>query len=210
MSDTFIREVDEDLRQKQLSSLWKKYGKIVIGIAVGLVLVVAGRSLYIYSVESKYNEQATAYSQALKLNNSEISKALDPVMASDVDGYQIIAAFKKVELALAAEDKLGAIAILDQFIATSSVDQIYKDIANIQAVIIEIDTAPVDNIRARLSLILDGGSTFQYLAAELLGLSELKNGEIEAAKTRLQTLIENVDAPVTIKSRAEQYLSVVE
>ena len=210
MSDTFIREVDEDLRQKQLSSLWKKYGKIVIGIAVGLVLVVAGRSLYIYSVESKYNEQATAYSQALKLNNSEISKALDPVMASDVDGYQIIAAFKKVELALAAEDKLGAIAILDQFIATSSVDQIYKDIANIQAVIIELDTAPVDNIRARLSLILDGGSTFQYLAAELLGLSELKNGEIEAAKTRLQTLIENVDAPVTIKSRAEQYLSVVE
>ena len=37
MSDTFIREVDEDLRQKQLSSLWKKYGKIVIGIAVGIV-----------------------------------------------------------------------------------------------------------------------------------------------------------------------------
>ena len=172
--------------------------------------MVAGRSLYTYSVESKYNEQATAYSQALKLNNSEISKALDPVMASDVDGYQIVAAFKKVELALAAEDKLGAIAILDQFIATSSADQIYKDIANIQAVIIELDTAPVDTIRARLSLILDGGSTFQYLAAELLGLSELRNGEVDSAKTRLNTLIANDDAPATIKSRAEQYLSVIE
>ncbi len=42
MSDAFIREVDEDLRQKQINNLWKKYGKFIIGIAFGIVLLVSG------------------------------------------------------------------------------------------------------------------------------------------------------------------------
>jgi hypothetical protein len=27
VSDEFIREVDEDIRQRQINNLWKKYGK---------------------------------------------------------------------------------------------------------------------------------------------------------------------------------------
>ena len=56
MSDAFIREVDEDLRQKQINNLWKKYGKFIIGIAFGIVLLVSGRALYSSFVESKYIE----------------------------------------------------------------------------------------------------------------------------------------------------------
>ena len=209
MSDAFIREVDEDIRQKQLNSLWKQYGKFIIGIAVGIVFIVAGRSLYSYSVESKYTEQANAFAAALDMNEEDITAALDTVIASDVDGYEIIATFKKVELELIAENKLGAVVILDQFIETATVDQVYKDVANIQAAILELDTASVDAIRARLSLILNGDTPFQYLATELLALSELNAGDVEAAKERLEALTGNADAPGSIKNRAEQYLSVI-
>lgn len=209
MSDAFIREVDEDLRQKQINDLWKKYGKLVIGMAVGIVLIVSGRSLYTYFVESKYNEQAMAFSNAIKLSGSEISSALDPVIASDVDGYEIIATFKKVELEVAAENNLGAVAILDQFIETATVDPIYKDMANVQAAILELDTASSDAVRARLSLILNGTSRFKHIATELLALSELQNGETEAAISRLEALVLDVETPGGIKNRAEQYLSVI-
>jgi hypothetical protein len=210
VSDAFIREVDEDLRQKQLHALWKKFGKFIVGIAVGIVLIVAGRSIYSYISESKFNEQAIAFSNAISLNETEIASALDQVIASDVDGYEIIATFKKAELAVKAADKVAAVAILDNFIASASVPEIYKDMANIQAAILELDTASADSIRGRLSLILNGSTSFQFLATELVALAELNAGETQAAKSRLEALIGNVEAPTSIKSRSEQYLSVIE
>ena len=100
MSDEFIREVDEDIRQRQINDLWKKYGKFVIGIAFGIVAIVAGRAIYSSVIESKYSEQASLYSQAISMNENEISSALDPLLNGDVQAYEILATFKKSKLAL--------------------------------------------------------------------------------------------------------------
>ena len=40
MSDIF-REVDEDLRSESYQKLWDKYGRLLIGAAVGVVVVTA-------------------------------------------------------------------------------------------------------------------------------------------------------------------------
>ena len=181
MSDSFIREVDEDIRQKQLKDLWKRFGKFIIGIAVGIVLIVAGRAIYTNVVESKYNEQAANYSSALKQEAAAISSALDPVISNDVDGYKIVATFKKAELAVTDGNNAEAVRILDQFIQTADVAQIYKDMASIQASMLELDTATTDQLRTRLALALNGDNRFQYLAEELIALSELKAGDAAAA-----------------------------
>ena len=68
----------------------------------------------------------------------------------------------------------------------------------------------MDTINGRLGLIANGETPFQFMAAELIALSELNAGDAEAAKTRFEGLIGNVDAPNSIKNRAEQYLSVIE
>ncbi len=209
MSDAFIREVDEDLRQKQLTNIWNKFGKYIIGIAVGIVLVVAGRGIYASMTESKYAEQADAFTAALLKSDAEAATALDEIIASDVDGYEILATFKKVENAIAAGDKLGAVAILDDFIATASVPELYKEMATLQAGILEVDSASVDEVRARLTLILNGETQFKYMAGEIVALAELNAGEADAAKARLQGLLDDEEAPGSIKNRAEQYLSVI-
>ena len=210
MSDEFIREVDEDIRQRQINDLWKKYGKFVIGIAVGVVAIVAGRAIYTSVIESKYSEQASLYSQAISMNDAEISSALDPLLNSDVEAYEILATFKKAEISISNDDRAGAITILDQFVTSSSVAQVYKDMATIQAALLELDTASVDQIRSRLSLILNSDSKYQYFAAEIMALSELRAGESGAAKSRLEALINDENASGSIKTRAEQYLSVIE
>lgn len=210
MSDEFIREVDEDIRQRQINDLWKKYGKFVIGIAVGVVAIVAGRAIYTSVIESKYSEQASLYSQAISMNDAEISSALDPLLNSDVEAYEILATFKKAEISISNDDRAGAITILDQFVTSSSVAQVYKDMARIQAALLELDTASVDQIRSRLSLILNSDSKYQYFAAEIMALSELRAGDSGAAKSRLEALINDENASGSIKTRAEQYLSVIE
>ena len=210
VSDEFIREVDEDIRQRQINDLWKKYGKFVIGIAVGVVAIVAGRAIYTSVIESKYSEQASLYSQAISMNDAEISSALDPLLNSDVEAYEILATFKKAEIAISNDDRAGAITILDQFVTSSSVAQVYKDMATIQAALLELDTASVDQILSRLSLILNSDSKYQYFAAEIMALSELRAGDSGAAKSRLEALINDENASGSIKTRAEQYLSVIE
>ena len=210
MSDAFIREVDEDLRQKQLHGLWKKFGKVVIGIAVGIVLIVAGRAIYTNLTENKYSEQAANFSAALKQDGDAALSALSSVANSDVDGYKIIATFKQAELAVTDGNIENAVSILDTFISTSDVPQIYKDMASVQASMLELDTATTDQIRSRHALVLNGDSGLKHLAEELIALSELKSGDVDAAKTRFKALTENVETPNSIKTRAGQYLSVIE
>lgn len=209
MSDAFIREVDEDLRQKQINNLWKKYGKLVIGIAVGIVFIVAGRGIYTSVVEGKNTAQAELYNSALSASEAEMSAALDPILTGGVEGYELLAAFKKAELALGADDQAGAVAILDNFSKSSSVSQVYKDIANVQAALLELDSVSVDQIRARLALMLNSDNKYQYMAAEIMALAELKAGETDAATRRLETLAADEMAPGSIKTRAEHYLSVI-
>ena len=43
--DSFIREVNEELRQDQAKALWDRYGPIVLGIAVAVVLATASLGL---------------------------------------------------------------------------------------------------------------------------------------------------------------------
>jgi hypothetical protein len=82
--------------------------------------------------------------------------------------------------------------------------------ATIQAALLELDTASVDQIGTRLSLLLNSDSKYQYFAAEIMALSELKAGNTGAAKSRLKALINDENASGSIKTRAEQYLSVIE
>ena len=39
MGDIF-REIDEELRQERFEKLWQRYGKVVIGAAVGIIVSV--------------------------------------------------------------------------------------------------------------------------------------------------------------------------
>ena len=67
--DTFIREVDEQMRQDRARELWSKYGKIIIALAVAIVLATAGTVAW-----RSYNDSVAAgfgdgYADAIALSN---------------------------------------------------------------------------------------------------------------------------------------------
>eukprot|EP01035_Chromulina_nebulosa_P068428 gene68428-93770_t len=45
-NDSFIREVNEELRSEQIRTAWKRFAPLIIGVAVLIVVGVAGSSLY--------------------------------------------------------------------------------------------------------------------------------------------------------------------
>tara|TARA_B100001939_G_scaffold258996_1_gene225918 strand:- start:1416 stop:2060 length:645 start_codon:yes stop_codon:yes gene_type:complete len=214
LSEEFIREVDEDLRHQQLVSLWKKYGVYIIGTAVGVILFVAVFQGYGKYMESRYAEQALAYGEMLKtLEQGETAKALEQLNAletSAVEGYQILAAFKKADILLKEGDKMAAVSALDALAASGDVDQVYRDLARFQAATMLIDTATYGDIKARLDPLTREGNTWQFLALEMLAMSALRNGDSAEAREVLTSLVENLETPATIKLRAEQLLNIIE
>jgi len=46
--DSFIREVDDELRTERVQNIWKKYGKLLIAGAAAVVIGTAGYRSYQY------------------------------------------------------------------------------------------------------------------------------------------------------------------
>jgi len=55
--ESLFREVDEEVRQEQFKKLWARYGKFVIGLAVLVIIGVAGMEGWRY-FQMKQSEQA--------------------------------------------------------------------------------------------------------------------------------------------------------
>ena len=50
--DSFIREVNEEMRQDQARALWDRFGPLALGVAVLVVLATAGSVGYNYWTET--------------------------------------------------------------------------------------------------------------------------------------------------------------
>ena len=86
--DSFIREVNEELRQDQARALWDRYGAILIGIAVAIVLATASYVAWDYWNRSRANKSGDDFSQALALaNQGKADEALAAMQALEKDGY---------------------------------------------------------------------------------------------------------------------------
>ena len=83
--DSFLREVDEELRRDQLTGFWKRYGRwIIAGIGLGLAalagwLVWQDRQFKAASLESEQLDDALR--KATTGNDAGTRKALAPAFA---------------------------------------------------------------------------------------------------------------------------------
>lgn len=214
MSEEFIREVDEDLRHKQLTGLWQKYGAYVITFLVGIVLFVAGNVTLKNYNESKYAKVADQYSLVEKNvvanNMDEALKSLQSLSDTNVEGYQILVAFKEAEIELQKGNRDKAVAALDRLSAASGVEKVYRDLATLKATMISMDSASYDDIKARLAPLMIEGNSWKYIAKELLAMAALGHNDAQEAKQLLTELEQDLEAPEDVKARAKDFKSVIE
>lgn len=214
MSEEFIRGVDEDLRHKQLTGAWKKYGPYLIAFLVGTVLFVAGNVTLKNYNESQYAKVADQYS---KVNQSVIANDMDEALVNiatlsdtNVNGYQILVAFKEADIELEKGNDEKAIAALDKLVNAAGVEKFYRDLASLKAAMIALDSASYDDIKSRLAPLMIEGNTWKYMAKELLAMSASATGNGEEARDLLTQIIQDLEAPEDVKNRAKDFKSVIE
>ncbi len=213
MSEEFIRDVDEELRDQELKNMWKKYGKYVIGAIIGIVVAVGGKGIYTSVHEGNLNEQSSNFAIVLKKQDSskslEAIDVLKTLSTSGVEGYEIHAAFRTAKIHANAGDIKSAVATLDAFAKDSSVSLIYRDLAKLQAVMLGFDDAPAEQNIQKLKEVALSNSEYQYLASEMLAMAYLSNKNIAKAHEIYLNLSRNMDAPAEIKGRAGQMATML-
>lgn len=212
-TDLMAQEVDEAVRRENLHKAWKRFGKYVIGGAVGIVLVVAGREGYGAWTRAKEEANSTAFSAAME---SAAADGADPVAVWQSalpglgGGYKALGGLRLAAAAAAKGDYDAAISAYDTVIAAGA-DEGLTELATLQSAMLLVDKKDdLAAARSRLSRIAVKGRPWYFSALEQLAMVDLQEGDLESARTRFILLAEDADTPQSIKTRASQLRGFVE
>ena len=135
MSDIF-REVDEEVRRQQLIKLWERFGSLMIGAVVLLIVAVAGWRVYEWREMKRAAEAGTAFEAAMTLSEqgkpAEAEAAFAKLAADGTGSYRALAKLREAA-ELARNDAKAAVAIFDSLAADASVGRVLQDFAALRA-----------------------------------------------------------------------------
>ncbi|MBI4969946.1 MAG: tetratricopeptide repeat protein [Rhodospirillales bacterium] len=212
-TDVLIREVDEDLRQEQMAALWKRYGNWVIGAAVALVAVVAGREAWIAWKDQQAARDGSRFAAATLL--AETGKAAEAglayaAMAKDATGgYAALAHLRQAALLAKDGKNAEAAAAFDALAADGSADKAYRAAATLQAALLTLDSADPSALERRVAPLAAADSPWRHSAQEVLALLALRQGDRAKARDAYAKLSDDAQAPRGLRARAAEALAAL-
>ena len=211
--DSFIREVNEELRQDQAKALWDRYGPFVLGTAVAVVLVTAGWVAWDYWTSSRANKSGDDFSQALLLaNQGKSDEALTALAALEKDGYGAYPLLARMRAATVLADKgdtAGAVAGFDAVAADSSVPTAIRDMARLRAAFILVDSGAYADVAKRVETLTADTNPLRHSAREALGLSAWKEARAADALKLFEQVADDPSAPRNSRERATMMVELI-
>ena len=141
--DSFIREVNDELRSDQMRLVWRRFGRVLIGLAVLIVLGTIGKVSYEYWRDSEASAAGDEFLAALTLaREGKKEEALAALTNLEKDGfgsYPVLARMRSASL-LAETDAQGAVNAFTAISKDTSVPQALRDAARLRAAYLHVDT----------------------------------------------------------------------
>ncbi|KQZ26671.1 hypothetical protein ASD50_04610 [Mesorhizobium sp. Root552] len=204
--DTFIREVNEEIRKEQAKAIWDRYGPILIGLALFVVLATSAYVGYRYWDESRANTSGDAYSQALRLANEgkedDALAALAEIEKSGYGAYPVLARMRSATVKADKGDVATAVSELDAVAADGSIPQSLRDMARLRAALLLVDTGSYADVSSRVEALAVDGNALRHSAREALGLSAWKEGKAADALKLFEQIVADQAAPQNVRQRA--------
>ncbi len=207
-AETFVREVDENLRRDQLRDRAQRYGKWIV-LAVVLFLAAIGGYLY---WQHRQQQQAIKDSEAVSAALDNVGTGnlkgamaeLVPLGQSSNDVTRATAKLAQATLAMQQSDRKKASDLYKQVAADDGLPQPFRDIATVRGTMTDFDTMKPDAVIQRLSALSKPGNPFFGSAGELTGMAMLAKGDRAGAGRLFASIAADKQVPETIRSRAVQ------
>ena len=204
--DSFIREVNEEIRQDQMQAVWKRYGSLLIGAAVAVVLVTAGYRAWDWYVTSQASASGDRFLAALNLasqgKNAEAATELDQLAKDGYGSYPLLARMRAATLLVQDGKVTEAVAAFDAVAADNSVVESIRHMASLRSAMLLVDHGTYEDVARRAEPLSADSSQLRHSAREALGLAAWKAGRTADALALFKQITDDKDAPANLRQRA--------
>ena len=206
MADIFD-EIDEDLKRDRTQALWTKYGKYVIAAAAAVVLGVGASQGFSAWTRSQAEAAANLYQQSVTADDAVA--ALEQNIGQLTDGYALLGRFQIAAGMAAAGDAAGAETGYLGVAEDASVADLYRDSALLLSAMNAPEDRATDELQARVAPLAEGAGPWKALALELGAALDLKDGNTDAALSKLEMIIELAEVSAELRQRAAQLAAIL-
>jgi hypothetical protein len=208
INETFLREVDENLRRDRIRAAAKKNAKWAVAV---LVLFLGGSGGYIWwkqhqaELSEAHIEQLSEIYQ--KVGQGVVGTApqqLDDLSKSSSKAVRASAEFARADVAIQQDDNKTAIAKYREIVGDGSLPKPYRDAALIRQTALEFDQIKPQEVIARLEPLARPGQPWFGTAAEMTALAMIKQGRKDEAGRLFAAIAKDKNVPDAIRERAVQ------
>ena len=205
MSEEFVREVDEDIKEEERIKLWKKVFPYVVSISLGIIIFTSGYVFWNNYTESLNRQLGDDFTAAVQLANEEDIDAsilaLNRIVDEGSDGYVTLAKMKKASLLIQrGELDLGLNIYLD--LERNAVDQSFRDIASILYVLNSMDTEEPQTLLEKINK-LESSQIWRSSALEMKAFLKLKQNKVEESRKIFEEILNLPSTPSSLATRAK-------
>lgn len=208
VNETFLREVDENLRRDRARDFARKYGRWLV---LGLVLFIAAAGAILYwkehqrrQGEAQVEELAQIYRGIGEGKIAEAPARLDALAKDSGPAVRASALFTRAAIALEQNDRALAIRTFQAIHGDDSLPQPDRDAALIRQTAIEFDSLSPDVVINRLAPFARPGNPWYGSAAEMTALALVKQGKSAQAGRIFAALAADENVPQSLRSRSVQ------
>jgi hypothetical protein len=206
--ETFLREVDENLRRDQLRDIGRKYGGWLIG---GLVLFLAAVGGWLYWQERQRAASAEdsevlaqIYTDIGAGKMATVPPRLDTLASEGKGAVRASALFTSAAVALERNDRATAIAKFREIAGDEDLAAPHRDLALLRATSLEFDTLRPEQVIARLEPLAKPGNPWFGSAGELTAMALIKQGKRSEAGRLFAAIAADRQVPPSIRARSVQ------
>lgn len=208
ISESFKREVDENLRRDQVQDFFKAYGSWLIA-GVVLFLAVSGgliwwRQHQIEQASAQVEKLAQVYNDIGSGKMAQAPQQLDDLSKSNSKAVRAEALFARAALALQQNDTKAATATYKSIADDSGYPAPFRNAALIRQTALEFDTLQPGDVITRLQPLAKPGEPWFGSAGEMTALALAKQGKRQEAAQLYAAIAKDNGVPDAIRARAVQ------
>ena len=205
-TDSFIEEVNDEVRRDRLYGYLRRYGWIAILV---VVLIVGGAAWSEYR-KSQERAQAEGLGDAMlaaleKNDSSERVTALSAIEPGATASVAVLGLLTAAEQADAGDTE-AAVETLSTLSLNSDIPAIYRQIAQFKSLALQGDATPIEERRLALDAMAQPGNPLRLLAIEQIALIDIEQGDADAAIARYQAIISDAETTSDLQQRARQVI----
>lgn len=212
-NDSFIREVNEELRSDRMRDAWRRYGKVLIALAILLVIGTAGWRGWEYWQSKQAAKSGdvfmTALNQIEQGNLDAAGETLDQLEQEGHGSYPVLAQLRAATLLSEDGDTAAAISAFSTIGKDRSVPQAIRDASKLRAGWLLVDTGTYDQVSAEVEELASDGNPFRFSAREILGLSAYHHQDYARAQDWFEEITNDREASRNVLNRAQIMLEVM-